>query len=270
MSYTLKVNHLKFNTKSQGKGDTFIWAHGLLSNMAVEDLSDFYHWQNFPHDINLLRYDARGHGKTESSFVPSKYHWQNLANDMIAIGNEHKVEKFIAGGQSMGCATTLYTALLAPTRVKGIILMNPPVAWQARAEQATFYNKLAKIGGLMGGNILSKIMAAKVDRILPNWLTKAKPCFSKVILAGIKPMKRRTLFNLFKGAALTDLPSKDALKKLKVPTLILAWEGDPSHPVATATVLGELMPHAKVHIADSYEDIKCWPLLICDFVKKFS
>jgi len=270
VSYTLKVNNLKFNIKSQGKGDTFIWAHGLLSSMSVEGSSCFYNWQDFPHDIKLIRYDARGHGKTESSFVPSKYHWQNLANDMIAIVNEHKVEKFIAGGQSMGCATTLYTALLAPTRVKGIILMNPPVAWQARAEQTTFYNKLAKIGGVLGGNILSKVMAGKVERILPEWLVSAKPSFIDAILAGIKPMKRRTLFNLFKGAALTDLPSKETLKVLKVPTLILAWKGDPSHPVETAITLGELMPHAKLHIADSYKDVERWPLLICDFVKRFN
>ncbi len=42
-------------------------------------------------------------------------------------------QKFVAGGSSMGCATSIYAALLAPERMKALVLVIPPTAWETRA-----------------------------------------------------------------------------------------------------------------------------------------
>ncbi|WOH38601.1 alpha/beta hydrolase [Thalassotalea fonticola] len=264
----MKINSLEFNVEVEGEGEVLVWGHGLTASIESEDLLDIFQWHKFSKEAKLVRYDARGHGKTQASNSPSDYHWKNLANDMLSVANEVGVDTFIAGGQSMGCATTIYSAMLAPKRIKSMILMNPPTAWHTRAEQGKLYHKLATVGGLLGGRILAKLMARKPERLLPAWLVAAKKENIQGVFEGIKPIKRKTLSNLFKGAALTDLPSKEELKSINLPTLILAWTGDPSHPVETATELHQIMANTELYIADKYSDLQHWPQLIRNFVAK--
>ena len=143
---------------------------------------------------------------TEPSYAPADYHWSNLAKDMAAVADGLGVENFIAGGQSMGCATALYAGLLAPQRIRGLVLVNPPTAWETRAAQGEFYRKMAKLGGLLGGKTLARVTGGNLDRLLPGWLLEAKGEKVAGVLEGLKPLKRKTLSSLFKGAAGTDLP----------------------------------------------------------------
>ena len=50
------------------------------------------------------------------------------------------------------------------------------------------------------------------------------------------------------------------------PALILAWRGDPSHPLSTAERLAELLPNAELHVADSDDDIRAWPVRIREYL----
>jgi pimeloyl-ACP methyl ester carboxylesterase len=264
----MQINDMEFNVQVKGEGDVLIWGHGVTASMTSEDLLNIFEWNKFPKDKKLVRYDARGHGKTEPSFSPSDYHWKNMARDMISIADGLGIEEFVAGGQSMGCATTIYAGMEFPNRVRSMILMNPPTAWETRAAQGDYYNKLAKIGGLLGGGILAKVMGRNPERLLPSWLVEAKKEDVLGLLEGIKPMKRKTLSNLFKGAALTDLPSREKIKTINIPALILGWTGDPTHPVETAIELDKLMPQSTLVVAENYSEFANWPQLIREFVIK--
>lgn len=262
----MKINNLDFNVQVKGEGKAVVWGHGLTSSIISEDLLDIFEWDKLSNEAMLVRYDARGHGHSEPSFLPSDYHWRNLANDMLSIANELELGKFIAGGQSMGCATALYAGMLAPNKVKSMILMNPPTAWETRAKQSQLYNRTAMIGGLLGGNILAKLVRKKPERLLPQWLVDAKKENVEGTLEGLKRIKRKALSSLFKGAALCDLPSAEELKSMNIPALILGWTGDQSHPIETAMKLNELMPQTELHIAEGFSDLQLWPNLIRDFV----
>jgi len=262
----MQTKALRINVQSTGEGPPLLWGHGLLASIASEDALGFYCWDEFSNSNRLIRYDARGHGKTDATYRPEDYHWKNLAADMLSVADGCALDRFCAGGQSMGCATSLYTALLAPERIDKLILMNPPTAWEARAAQGNFYNKLAKVGGLLGGKLLAKIMSKKLERLLPGWLISAQEETVGGVLEGLKPLKRKTLSNLFKGAAQTDLPSREEIKTITTPTLILGWTGDPSHPAETAVELEKLLPQSTLVIANGYEDFKQWPSIIREFV----
>ncbi len=249
-----------------GEGIPMVWGHGLMSSMASEDLLQLYDWELFPKSNMLIRYDARGHGKTDPSFIPMDYHWKNLSRDMISVVDQYHSGSFIAGGQSMGCATSIYTAIQAPDRVKGLVLMNPPTAWEERASQAGLYRKMSNLGMLFGGGMLAATMSNKLDRLFPSWLVNANEVNAAGALDGLKALKRMSLYNLFKGAALTDLPSKSQLQSIDVPTLILAWGDDPSHPLSVAEELHSLLQHTELIEANSYSDVKTWPTLIREFV----
>ena len=49
-------------------------------------------------------------------------------------------------------------------------------------------------------------------------------------------------------------------------TLILAWTGDPGHPVSTAEALGELLPDTRLHLASTAEELAGWSGLVGDFL----
>jgi pimeloyl-ACP methyl ester carboxylesterase len=123
---------------------------------------------------------------------------------------------------------------------------------------------------MLGGGLLAKSLRNKLDRLLPYWLLEA--CAEQVpgLLEGFRPMRRRTLFNLFRGAALTDLPTAAEVARLQVPTLILAWSDDPTHPLQTAETLVRLLPAAQLHVAREYSQVLRWPTLIRDFVREVS
>jgi len=266
MSEKRLINNLQFNVQCSGDGPAFVWGHGLMASMESEDAVDLFDWQDFSKNHRLIRYDARGHGKTQPSFQPGDYHWKNMAKDMIAVSDEFECIQSVFGGQSMGCATAIYAAVLAPEKIKGLVLVNPPTAWETRAEQGAFYKKMARIGGILGGGILAKMMRKKIGRLLPQWLIDAKKDSVEGVLEGLRPLKRKTLSNLFKGAALTDFPSRERLKLIEVPTLILAWAGDQTHPIETAIELDRLLPNSEMIIAKDYDDFLKWPSLIREFI----
>ena len=262
----MRVNHLEFNVQVSGEGPSLIWAHGLTASIVSEDLLSIFEWDQFSKDIQLIRYDARGHGETEPSYAPADYHWINLAKDMLSIADALGIDKFVAGGQSMGCATTIYAGLIAPERVKGLVLMNPPTAWETRAAQGDFYRELAKVGGALGGAKLAAVMSSDLERLVPSWLVEAKREQVIGMLEGLKQIKQETLSSLFTGAASTDLPSRKEIESINIPALILGWTDDPTHPLETATELDRLMPQSTLEVAEGYSDLERWPQLIREFV----
>jgi pimeloyl-ACP methyl ester carboxylesterase len=77
----------------------------------------------------------------------------------------------------------------------------------------------------------------------------------------------RAVATAMRGAADSDLPDRDALRALRIPTLILAWRGDPVHPVSTATQLAELLPRAELHVAATLDEVRAWPERIAAFAR---
>ena len=74
---------------------------------------------------------------------------------------------------------------------------------------------------------------------------------------------------IFRGAATADLPSADAISTIDVPTLILAWTGDPGHPANSAARLQELMPHAELALAATPVGLASWTERATGFLAQF-
>jgi pyruvate dehydrogenase E2 component (dihydrolipoamide acetyltransferase) len=68
--------------------------------------------------------DLPGHGK--SGKIPGRYPMRRLAAAVLDVMDEVGIERAIVGGNSLGGATSLATALEAPERVAGLILVAAP------------------------------------------------------------------------------------------------------------------------------------------------
>lgn len=71
-------------------------------------------------------------------------------------------------------------------------------------------------------------------------------------------MHDEVLSSVLRGAGLSDLPAAAELATLEHPTLILAWDTDPLHPVSTAEQLHALLPGSILHIARTVSEVQTW------------
>lgn len=253
------VGGARLQVRRSGNGSPFVWAHGLTSSMAKEDDAGLFDWSRLHADQEVVRYDARGHGLSGHAGDESAYGWDALAGDLFAVADACGFERFAAGGASMGAATTLHAALARPERIDAMVLVIPPTAWSSRPAQRALYEGSAALVEDAG---IEGLMAARAALAPP-------PIFADhPELLGVPPdVVAEVLPVVLRGAAATDLPPVAALATLDQPTLVLAWEGDPAHPVSTATALADALIRAELVVAPSLAEVTHWPERVATFLR---
>jgi hypothetical protein len=68
-------------------------------------------------------------------------------------------------------------------------------------------------------------------------------------------------------AAPSDLPAPERIGEIRTPTLVLAWDGDPGHPVSTAERLHGLIPGSALHVARTPAELRTWGDRTVDFLR---
>jgi 3-oxoadipate enol-lactonase len=242
--------------RSGGPGRPFLWAHGLTSSTAAERAAGTFQWEG----LDVVRYDARGHGRSPAGASPADHEWSALAGDLLAVADHEGLDGFAAGGASMGCATVLFAALREPERIQALVLAIPPTAWETRAAQAETY--LAGVSFLEAKGLAAYVEATRKLPPQPPWTAPTREARLD-LLAAADPA---ALALALRGAAASNLPDREELRSITVPALILAWDGDPGHPLSTASALHELLPSSELVVAASLEDVRAWPDRVRSFL----
>ncbi len=239
---------------------TMIWGHGLTQSRRLEDVAPIIAWSQIP--ARVIRYDARGHGEADSTPDLSDYTWAALAQDQLNLADSLGVDRYIAGGASMGCGTALHAAVSAPQRIQALVLVIPPTAWETRAEQAGQWQAGADLVARDG---VEPFIAGSARRPIPGPFLE-DPDYQDRRAQGLRSWETDRLVRVLRGATGADLPSRDAIRAIDCPALILAWTGDPAHPESTADELAQLLPQAHLHTAATAADLGCWTDELSAFV----
>lgn len=242
-----------------GGGLPFFWGHGLAGSMAQEDEFAFINWARLARKYRVIRWDARGHGQSSGRAVPDDYRWDNLAQDLLGLADALGVERFVAGGASMGAATALHAATMAPARVIALVLVLAPTAWESREAQADLYRATAVLVERLGlDSYLEQMSTFPAPDILGDFADRYPP----------PPDVSEQLYpSVCRGAAASDLPTQDAVRALSMPALVLPWVTDPGHPLSTSERLVALLPDVQVHVAHQLQDIGTWTARIDSFLE---
>lgn len=229
-------------------GHPVVQLHGLTSSRARDRVLNLDLGRGLS-GTRLLRYDARGHGRSTGRKVPEDYLWPNLAEDLLRVLDRWFPGERVHGvGPSMGTATLLHAAAIEPDRFSGLTLMVPPTAWETRPGQAAVYRAAAALIEAQG----VEAFLAGTRGTVPPPAAVAAPDSRPDIADALLP-------SVLRGAALSDLPAPKALAQITAPTTILAWVGDAGHPVSTAESLVRLLPHATLTVAHRPADVDAWP-----------
>jgi pimeloyl-ACP methyl ester carboxylesterase len=259
---SIRVRGCAIEVDRSGAGPDLIWAHGLGQSRELEDRRAMFDWTGV--GASVVRYDARGHGGSESTVDLDSYGWDQLALDQLALADELGIDRYVAAGASMGCATALHAAVTAPERIRGLVLVIPPTGWETRAAQTDMYEAGAQVVETHG---VEPVIRASALTPPPDPFAD-DPLFSELRADAMRSWDPERLTRVMRGAARAQLPERDAISRIECPSLVLAWTGDAVHPTSTADELARLMPGSETHLASTAEDVQSWSSLVAGFVQR--
>ena len=253
---------LDYDVAGSGSQAPLIWGHGLTNSRGIEAAYPLVDLKPAETDRPVVRYDTRGHGLSSVIDEPKKGSWAELALDQIGLIDELGYERVVIGGVSMGAGTALHSALALRDRLEKMVLVIPPTGWEERLPQIDLYEQMARVVEARGPKAL---IAASAEVPPPDPFVGSSDHADRRagILGSADPAR---LAACFRGAAYADLPPVDDIATIMTPTLVLAWSGDPGHPVSTAERLRDTLPNVQVSVASTRAEFETWSDQLHDFL----
>jgi 3-oxoadipate enol-lactonase len=194
----------------------------------------------FTRHFRLVRYDRRGHGRSDVPKGP--YSMERLGRDVLAILDGLGIERINWCGLSMGGMVGQWLGAHAPNRLDKLILSNtscyfPDKAlWNDRIE-------LVRKNGLAG----------IVDANMERWFTKAFRERSPQPVARIRDMFLATKVDGYIGCgeAIRDMDHRPLLAQIDAPTLVIAGRHDPATTLEAGEFIAQHTPNAKLAVLET-------------------
>ncbi len=255
-------------------GGTFLYARAIGEGPTVIVLHggpDFDHRYLLPDldrlgdSFRLIYYDQRGRGQSAANVQPEEVSLTSELDDLDRVREHFGIEAPVLLGHSWGAVLALEYALRHPSRVSGIILMNPaPVSAADVAEFRKVY--LEKLGPDMERQraIVASTAYQSGDpaAVAARYRIHFRPAFNAVeAFERLMAAMRDAFFGqgsdgILKARAVEErlmrdtwqVPGYDLLPKLRtlrVPTLVLASDQD-FIPAKVAEHIAQAVPDAKV------------------------
>ncbi|TPL83072.1 alpha/beta hydrolase [Mesorhizobium sp. B2-3-13] len=219
-----------------GQGLPIVFQHGLGGDAAQVA-------QNFPDGLSRRRLtvECRAQGGA-SAGSERPFSIAMFADDVLAAADAAGMERFVAGGISMGAAIALRLALHHPDRVSGLLLVRPAWAFDAAPQNMQPYVEVAELIDRLPLDeardaFASSATATRFRSEAPDNLAS---------LLGFFERENATVFAEVMQSIANDGPgvTRAEAAGLERPTLVIGSGIDLVHPVATARELAETIPNA--------------------------
>ncbi|PTE08895.1 alpha/beta fold hydrolase [Mesorhizobium helmanticense] len=235
---TLLRDDAKLRVYDAGDGLAVVFQHGLGGSEGQVA-------QAFPADAGLRRLtlECRGHGGSGLG-GRRPFSLGMFADDVLAAADQAGLDRFIAGGISMGAAIALRLACRHPDRVAGLLLVRP--AWTF-ARAPTNMQPIAEVASIILGHghgpdkartiFAQSGTAARLLDEAPDNLSSLLGYFDRPDAAAFA----QVLADI--AADGSDISESDAAG-LGVPTLVVGNAVDAVHPLSVAHKLAATIPGA--------------------------
>jgi 3-oxoadipate enol-lactonase len=183
----------------------------------------------------VIQYDARGHG--QSSVPPGPYTLAQLAGDALAILDAEKIATAHVCGLSLGGITALKLTLLAPERVRSLVMANTG----ARIGSVELWDTRMAL-------VRERGMAAVADVAIPNWFTAGFREREPGVVQQFRAAIESTPVEGYLGcsAAMRDEDLRDSLDAVRCPLLAIAGTVDRSTPPELLHFVHERLPGSRL------------------------
>lgn len=228
----LKSSDSEILVSSFGQGQRTILAHGGWVGSGELWTAPF---ESLSRSWRTATYDHRGTGGTRSSAPEITF--DLLVSDLFRVLDALKIDTCVLAAESMGAMVAFEAALRKPDRFTGMVIVDGRYA----GGRTPARDRL--IAGCKAD--FSATMDAFVDACVPEPGCDAERAWAKLIA---KRSNATAAVQMLECVEHVELESR--LHSLKIPTLVLHGSMDVITPLASAERLLELIPHAKLAVAD--------------------
>lgn len=250
------IDGVKLAYQLSGEGPPVLQLHGLGSSRRRED-AGLSHATAGATGLRVLRVDAPGHGRSGPGVRPEHYTWRGYARLLADLVEEFFGDESVHGvGTSMGAGVLLHAAVDKQWALASLNLVIPPTAWATRVPQRIAYRESAEFIETQGFGAFTSLVTGFPP---PPAVDAGQPVLPPDLAPG-------TAAAVYRGAGESDLPELEALGGIEVPTQVLAWSGDPSHPLSTAEQLQVRMRANTYQVAHAPTEVLAWPERVTGFI----
>lgn len=181
----------------------------------------------------VLRYDTRGHGK--SQVTPGPYSFEQLGRDVLSLADSVNIDKFSFCGLSMGGVTGLWLGIHAGKRLHKLALCSTGAkignaeTWDARIETVR-----------KGGT--KSIAAGTMERWFTSRFREREPQTVERIKKTLESTSTEGYIACC--AALRDADFREKVASISVPALVISGTHDPASPPTDGKFLAKQIPGA--------------------------
>ena len=233
--------------------------HGLLFSQRMHRALALELAENGHRVVTL---DLRGHGESDRPADMTAYQMTSYGQEVIALLDHLDVEEAVVAGTSLGANVTLEAAMLAPERVRGMVVEMPvldnallgcAIAFTPLMVALTFGEPAMKVVQRAACVVPRFRLPWQVD-ILLDWV-RQDPAPSAAVLQG-----------LFFGRV---APPKAQRRELDMPALVIGHKRDPVHPFSDADSLVAELPDARLLQANSIVELRVAPERLTEEIAAF-
>lgn len=221
-----------------GAGEPVLFQHGLGGSeaQAAQVFPDSPDWRR-------VTVECRGHGASTLG-EPRPFSIAMFATDVIAAADERGIDRFIAGGISMGAAIALHLAKAYPGRVTGLILVRP--AWNFAAAPENLA-PVREVAGLLRSHPLEEGRSLFAGSATAERLRHEAPDNLASLLGYFDRPDAYAFAEVLADIAAdgTGVRPADAAG-LALPALVMGNRHDALHPIAVAEVTAEALADAEL------------------------
>ncbi len=185
----------------------------------------------------VLRYDSRGHGRSAAPQGP--YSIEMLAADALGLLDALGIGRVHFCGLSKGGMVGQMLGAKHGDRLKSLTLAStachvaPKELWDQRIEAVR-----------QGG------MAAVADGVVERWFTAAFRAEPTIVVERVRQMVLETPPEGYAAccAAIREMDLREAIRGIRLPTLIIVGDKDPATPPEKAEEIHERIPGAHLEV----------------------
>jgi 3-oxoadipate enol-lactonase len=229
----------KIHYESEGRkdGPPLVFSNSLGTNLHMWDGQIV---AATGHGFRVIRYDTRGHGKSDAPEGP--YTLARLSDDLIGLLDALKIETTAFCGISMGGMTGMHAGKKRPRRFSRMALCNtaahmaPREMWEQRIDAVT-----------------KRGMAAVADGVVERWFTAGFRASHPHQVERIRKMLLDTSPVGYSGccAAIRDMDERDFLGTIEASALVVVGAHDPATTPEKGKYIAEHIPGARLETLDS-------------------
>ena len=206
--------------------------------------TDLHMWDEqakaFAKDYRVVRYDQRGHGKSDAPEGP--YSIERLGKDGLAVLNALDIQSAAFCGLSMGGMTGMWLARIAPERFGKMIFANTapksqtPDNWNTRI-----------------ATVRAKGLEGIADAVLGIWFTKEYREKDPGTIARMRAMMVSHDPTGYIGccSAIRDMDQRWVISDIKLPSLIVAGRGDNATPLKDSEFMAARITSSELTVLDA-------------------